>query len=169
MLATLKLTKSIKFYATFYVFPKIFYQLFTIFTTIDYNSFPSVHVLMSRKTENLYRVVLEKILEIEPDFKPDEAIGDFEVAPRNAFKAVIPSINIRGYPFHFCQAIWTRAKKHNLVTCYSKSEQFKKWLKCTMALPLLPQGEIDTIFKILSKEQVLLCETDQQSKRKLIK
>ena len=169
MLANLKLTKSIKFDATFYVVPKIFYQLFTIFTTTDDNSFPCVHVLMSRKTEGLYRAVLEKILEIEPDLKPDDAIGDFEVAPRNAFKAVIPSINIKGCLFHYCQAIWTHTKKYNLVTCYSKSEQFKKWLKCIMALPLLPQGEIGTVFKILSEEQVEVCETDQRSKRKLIK
>ena len=60
-------------------------------------------------------------------------------------------------------------QKYNLVTCYSKSEQFKKWLKCIMALPLLPQGEISTVFKILSEEQVELCETDQRPKRKLIK
>ena len=50
MLANLKLTKGVKFDATFYVVPKIFYQLFTIFTINDDNSFPCVHVLMSRKT-----------------------------------------------------------------------------------------------------------------------
>ena len=38
-----------------------------------------------------------------------------------------------------------------------------------MALPLGPQGEIGTVFKILSEEQVEVCETDQRSKRKLIK
>ena len=86
MLANLKLTKSIKFDATFYVVPKIFYQLFTIFTTTDDNSFPCVHVLMSRKTEGLYRAVLEKILEIELDLKPDDAIGDFEVVQETHLK-----------------------------------------------------------------------------------
>ena len=90
--------------------PKIFYQLFTVITTNDDNSFPCVHVLMSRKTEDQYRAVLENILEIEADIKPDEAIWDFEVATRNAFKAVIPSINIRGCVFHFCQVIWSHAK-----------------------------------------------------------
>ena len=38
-----------------------------------------VHVFMNRITESLDRAVMENILEIEPDFKPDEAIGDFEV------------------------------------------------------------------------------------------
>ena len=169
ILANLKLTKTIKFDDTFYVVPKIFYQLFTIFTTIDDSSFPYIHVLMSRKTENLYRAVWEKILGIEPDLKPDDAIGDFEIAPRNAFKAVIPSINIRGCLFHFCQAMWTRTRKYHLATCYSKFEQFKKLLECIMALPLLPQGKIGTVFKILSEEGVELCETDQKSKWKLIK
>ena len=48
MLANLKLT--IKFDATFCVVPKIFCQLFTIFTTIDDSSFPCVHVQKNRKS-----------------------------------------------------------------------------------------------------------------------
>ena len=38
-----------------------------------------------------------------------------------------------------------------------------------MALPLLPQGVIGTLIKILPEEGVELCETDQKSQRKLIK
>ena len=50
MLDNYKLTKTIKFEATFYVVLKNFYQLFTIFTTNDDSSSPCVHVLMSRRT-----------------------------------------------------------------------------------------------------------------------
>ena len=66
---------------------------------------------MSRKTESLYKAVIEKILEIESEFKPDLAVGDYEDASRNAFQAIFPPINVVGCLFHFSQAIWARAKK----------------------------------------------------------
>ena len=34
----------------------------------DGHFFPCVHVLMSRKTESLNKAVIERILEIEPEF-----------------------------------------------------------------------------------------------------
>ena len=69
--------KKINYDATFFVVPKICYQLFTIFFLHDGHSFPYIHVLMSRKTETLYIAVLRKFLEIVPDFKPEFAGGDY--------------------------------------------------------------------------------------------
>ena len=84
---------------------------------------------MSRKTESLYKAVIEKILEIEPEFTPDFAVGDYEDSTRNAFQTIIPSINIVGCLFHFSQAIWARAKKLKLSFAYSKNDDFNRWLK----------------------------------------
>ena len=62
----------------------------------DEHFFPCVHVLMSRKTVSLYKAVIEKILEIEPEFMPDFAVGDYEAASRKAFQAIVPAINVVG-------------------------------------------------------------------------
>ena len=169
MVANLKQAKSINFDATFYVVPKIFYQLFTIFIKHDGHFFPCVHVLMSRKTESLYKAVMEKILEIRPEFKADFAVGDYQDASRNAFQAIIPSISVVGCLFHFSQAIWARAKKLKLSFAYSKNGDFNRWLKCIMALPLLPQEEITPVLTMLSQEKIELSNTDHKAKQKLLK
>ena len=95
--------------------------------------------------------MIERILEIEPEFKPDFAVGDYEDASRYAFQAVIPFINIVGCLFHFSQAIWARVKKLKLSFAYSKNDDFNRWLKCIMALPLLPQEEITPVLTMLSQ------------------
>ena len=73
MMTQLVNAKNINYDATFFVVPKNFYQLFTIFFHHDGHSFPCIHVLMSRKTETLYIAVFQKILESVPDFKPEFA------------------------------------------------------------------------------------------------
>ena len=52
--------KKINYDTTFFVVPKNFYQLFTIFFHHDGHSFPCIHVLMSRKTETPYIAVSKK-------------------------------------------------------------------------------------------------------------
>ena len=75
---------------------KIFLQLLTLFIEFNGHSLPALHILMTRKTENLYRAVLFSFHELLPNFIPTFAIGDFETAPRNALKELFPSITIIG-------------------------------------------------------------------------
>ena len=77
----------------------------------DGHFFPCVHVLMSRKTESLNKAVIERILEIEPEFKPDFAVGDYEAASKNAFQAIVHSFNVVGCLFHYSKSIWARDNK----------------------------------------------------------
>ena len=70
MLPKLKEAKSVSFDGTFYVVPKLFYQLFTIFIQEQHHAFPAIHILMSSKNDNLYTAVLQKIVEMIPDFQP---------------------------------------------------------------------------------------------------
>ena len=88
MLSALQDAKKINFDGTFYVVSKLFYQLFTIFIQKDHHALPAVHVLMSQKHEYLYIALLQNIVEIIPHFRPKLAIGDYERAPRNAFRAI---------------------------------------------------------------------------------
>ena len=56
---------------------------------------------MTNKSESLYEAVLEKILEMIPNFQPKLAIGDFEKASRNAFRNTFSSIEVSGCLFHY--------------------------------------------------------------------
>ena len=77
----------IQFDVTFKVVPRIFIQLFTIFIEFNGNTPLALHILMTRKTEKLYTAALFSNRELIPSFIPVFATCDFELAPRNSFKA----------------------------------------------------------------------------------
>ena len=96
--------KYISFDGTFYTVPKIFHQLFTIFSIHHGHAIPMIHILITNKSEELYSACVRKILENFPNFRPNIAMSDFEDAPRNAFRNYIPGIEITGCLFHYTQA-----------------------------------------------------------------
>ena len=108
MFEYLKDCDYINFDGTFYVVPKLFYQLFSIFIQEGHHAMPTIHVLMSKKAETLYEAVLQKIANMIPHFQPKLAIGDFEKASRNAFRTIFTTIEVSGCLFHYTQAIWKR-------------------------------------------------------------
>ena len=141
MINNLRNSSDIQFDATFKYVPKLFYQLFTIFINFKDHTLPALHVLMTRKTERLYTVVLLTIRQLIPGFNPTFAIGDFKQASRNAFIAVFPSITIISCWFHFTKAIFERVQKLDLSKLYQRNQSFSMWIRKIMALPLLPEKE----------------------------
>ena len=125
MINNLRNSSDKQFDATFKVVPKLFYQLFTIFINFKDHTLPALHVLMIRKTERLYTVVLLTIRQLIPGFNPTFAIGDFEQASRNAFIAVFPSITIISCWFHFTKAIFERVQKLGLLNYTSEIKAFQ--------------------------------------------
>ena len=112
---------------------------------------------MTRKTERLYTVVLLTIRQLIPGFNPTFAIGDFEHAPRNAFIAVFPSMTIISCWFHFTKAIFERVQKLGLSKLYQRSQSFSMWIRKIMALPLLPEEEIRSVYLSLEVPSIGIC------------
>ena len=137
-----KVCKHISFDVSFHIVPKIFDQLFMIFCFYHEHTIRVLFILMTNKSEELYSACLKYVFEIIPDFAPNFAVIDFVDAPRNAFQKQVPGIQITGCLFHYTQAIWNRGRKAGLVNIYRTNSNFIKWLRCIMALPLLPQKEI---------------------------
>ena len=52
MLDTLKESTDIQYDATFKAVPKLFFQLFTIFVSIDRHVLPALHILMTHKLKS---------------------------------------------------------------------------------------------------------------------
>lgn len=63
---------------------------------------------MSRKTTRAYAAVFEKLLNIEPQWKPETVIIDFEIAAMAGIQFIFPGISVRGCWFHSSQAIWRK-------------------------------------------------------------
>ena len=146
MLNNIKDSPHIQFDGTFYVVPKIFLQLFTLFIQVNDHTLPALHILMTRKTEKLYIAAILAITELIPNFNPIFAIGDFELAPRKALEDIHPSITIIGCWFHFTKAIYERILKIGLSKLYKTNKTFKKWIRNLMAVPFLPEEEIRSTY-----------------------
>ena len=111
MVRFLKESTNIQFDATFKAVPRLFYQLFTISVSINHHALPALHILMTNKSEKLYNAVVITVRQLLPSFNPTFAIVDFEIAPRNSFTQVFPSITIVGCWFHYTKAIYDNVKK----------------------------------------------------------
>ena len=118
MVRFLKESTNIQFDATFKAVPRLFYQLFTIFDSINHHALPALHILMTNKSEKLYSAVVLTIWQLLPSLNPTFAIADFEIAPRNSFTQVFPSITIVGCWFHYTKVIHDNVKKNSLSKLY---------------------------------------------------
>ena len=145
MTSLVKVCKHISFDGTFYIVPKILYQLFMIFCFYHEHTIPVIDILMTNKSEELYSACLKVVFEILPDFVPNFAVSDFEDAPRNSFQNQLPGI---------LGAIWNRVRKAGIVNIYRTNSEFTKWLRYIVALPLLPQNEISPTFCFL-RDQII--------------
>ena len=124
---------------------------------------------MTDKSVELYSACLKVVFEIIPDFEPNFAVRDFEDSPRNAFQKQVSGIQITGCLFHYTQAIWNRVRKAGLVNIYRTNSDFIKWLRCIMALPLLPQKEISSTFCLLGDQIIPDLSQSQDSNIRQLK
>lgn len=63
---------------------------------------------MSRKTENAYTALFNKILNLEPEWQPQTIIIDFERAAMASIRTLFPNTVVRGCWFHSSQALWRK-------------------------------------------------------------
>jgi hypothetical protein len=145
-LELLQSASSIYYDATFKVVPRMYYQLFTVFTPHGDCAFPVFYALRSRKTTDLYRQIFLKLKELAPQFKPANAMADFEEASSSAFQAVFGSdISISGCWFHYAQAVVKRMQKMGLKAVYQQSDMdVQDTVHCLLSLPLLPAADISS-------------------------
>ena len=138
--------QTIHFDATFKVVPRLFYQLFTIFIRYKGHAIPAIHVLMTAKSEQLYRAVLSALHGFIPNFRPTLSLCDFEKASRNAFTTIFPNIILVGYWFHYTKAVYEKVPKLGLGKLYKISKVFKTWIYQLISLPFLVEEDIQPTY-----------------------
>ena len=149
----------LQFDGTFYTVPSQFYQLWTIFLNIDRYTIPSIHCLMTFKSQELYTAIVQRISTSFIDFKPTISISDWEPAPRNSFKEIYPTIIIHGCWFHYTQCILRKTHKIGLVQNFRENPDLAQYIRQLMALPFLPSSIIRQIYALLKKPELLLNES----------
>ncbi len=150
--SSLESVSNVAFDGTFFVCPRPFVQVFTLFSARGDHFFPAFVVLMKSRDEASYKNVFQKIKCLAPNFIPTFAISDFEKAARKAFKAVWPECETAGCYFHFSQCILRKIKKLGLLPLFRKSKTFKKYAQAFMAFSLLPEHDFDEVFRTLDSQ-----------------
>lgn len=110
---------------------------------------PLLFVLMSGRKKTDYKKVLKRLLEIFPSAPAVQQVTlDFE---RAALRDVIPHARLHGCTFHWTQAGWRKVQELGLQSSYSHNLGMHSFVKKMMALPFLPEEEIESMFQRLQR------------------
>ncbi|KAL9955296.1 hypothetical protein ACROYT_G036599 [Oculina patagonica] len=113
---------------------------------------PLLFVLMSGRNKGDYREVLKKILEIVPSAPAVKQITlDFEQATWAALREVFPDAKLHGCVFHWTQALWRKVQDLGLQSAYHHDRGTHAFIRKMMALPFLPEKEIQPMFQSLQR------------------
>src|SRR6218665_1499133 len=94
---------------TFRVTPEGFYQLYTIHSLFNGQTFPCIYALLPGRSEAVYRRLINLLVDLRSDGRnPESIITDFELAAINAFQYAFPQISLSGCYFHFGQSVWRK-------------------------------------------------------------
>jgi hypothetical protein len=137
---------------TFKIVAKPFTQLLSIHRFIVRREHKAV-ALMSGKHKKDYRMVLQKVLSLLPG-EPDvtEFVVDFEAAIWAALRSVFDELVIKGYAFHWGQALWRKVQEVGLQAAYTRRDDVFKLLRKVFALPYLPPTDIPDAFQKLRQK-----------------
>ena len=102
---------------TFKCCPRFFQQLYTIHGFSNGNYVPLVYVLLSGKSEDVYRTCLTSIIGLCDDknlkFKPEIIHVDFGLTVMNMIRELLSDVTLKCCSFHLGQAWWRKIQ--NLV------------------------------------------------------
>ena len=141
------------FDATFKCSPTLFYQLFILHALVKDNTIACVFVLMSKKTQEQYSMVFEKLKEETPyPLQPVTVVSDFELAAISAFKESFPDATMTGCFFHLTQAIWRNTQERELAGIYRENENVRFFVKALGALAFVPSQDVADAFDDLQDD-----------------
>jgi len=145
---------------TFKTVPTIFYQLYTIHAPVgaedNFRILPIVYVLLTNKTEELYRHMFEELVDFAEEndihLQPLIILTDFEKAAINAMRSEFPNVTNKRCFFHLGQNGWRKIQRCGLASRYGNDEHFSIMLRQLFALAFLPSHEIPVAFDLLKQE-----------------
>lgn len=138
---------------TFKICPKLFRQFYTIHFKFDGVKYPAVFILMKNRQLPTYKVAFKFLAtyaaQHQLTFKPKIIHSDFEVAILRLVAEMLPNSSINGCFFHYCQAVFRKIKKLGLQPFYTKSKNFKMFIRCLYSLSFLPPQQVETVYRQL--------------------
>ena len=122
--------------------------------------------MLSAKTQELYKAILENIVIHILQLKPVASMSDWEPAARNAFREVFPEINVYGCWFHYTQRIWAKTPKLGQSHGFKNNPEITRFIRQLMAIPFLHASLIYPTFTLISTPILENEETEKLTKLK---
>ena len=135
---------------TFKIVPSGFFQLMTVIGKHFNRFYPIFYVLMSDKSENSYREVFSKVVEIFP-LSPISVTTDFEFALLSSTTSSFDNVT-GGCFFHFTQSVWRKIQVLGLTFEYKTNNSFKRMIKRLCFLAFFNVDEVLDAFIYLEEE-----------------
>ena len=121
-LHTLAAATDIYIDGTFYTFPQLFYQIFTIHAMKFSRQFPLAYCLLPNKTQETYErtfnLLKQKCAELHIELNPTTIMSDFELAIIQAVQLTFPLTTPKGCYFHFCKCLTGKVQTLGLQVWY---------------------------------------------------
>ncbi|XP_047129382.1 uncharacterized protein LOC124809360 [Hydra vulgaris] len=129
---------------TFKVVPRMFYQMITFGYILLDHFIPTIFILMTRRTQELYSLAFSKVAELVPNLSPLRIMTDYEQALMNTLEIQYPLAEISGCWFHYVNAVVNKCKHLGLFGLLKLQvhSDLKKWIRLLLCLSLLPPHHI---------------------------
>ena len=141
---------------TFKTAPNLFYQLYVIHALKggpnileDGHLLPSLFILLSNKSENIYGRMWEQIKILCPNACPSHLIVDFELAAINSFSLNFPGTQIKGCFFHLTQNLWRKIQELGLKARYQQDPSFALQVRLIPSLAFATPTDVPDLFSHL--------------------
>ena len=147
---------------TFRFAPNHYKHMFTVHIIKDNIYVHVAYFLLKNKQQITYQIMFEMLRDKCPNFSPQTAHFDFEVAIHKAFHQVFPAAEVRGCRFHLAQAWYRKLASLGLqVTYLIGKSKTAIWLKTCFGLPCLPCADVYEFFQAeLTRERPAIASLD---------
>lgn len=134
--------------STFRIVPVgCFRQLLIIHVKFQRRMIPLIYVLMTNKTEALYKATFNFIEQRIYQLRPTSFTVDYERAQRNAIRSIYIAVVISNCWFHYTQSVRKRGSQiDGFFALVNKYEELSDAYHMILALPLLPAEHIGEVF-----------------------
>ncbi|CAG0883201.1 unnamed protein product [Cyprideis torosa] len=135
---------------TFKTRPLLVGQLYVIhYEQLGGHVLPGAFVLMTHKTEDMYRSVFNALKDAMPAARnsgPDTYSIDFELAVTTAFENVFPDARLRFCYFHFTQSMWRKAQDSGVAARYMRTpeQELRAQFHAILAIAFVPVADVRT-------------------------
>ena len=133
---------------------RFFYQLYTIHASVDNHVIPLVYALLPNKRFETYNRLFSTLVSLQPQFKPEAWLTDFELAAIQAIMLNFPQAAMTGCFFHMQQCLWRKIQNLGLSNAYKEEdEKFAMSAKSLACLAFVPLDDVTTAFDELINSQ----------------